>query len=38
MLSSSLYLAQIQTRVYTVDQVVPPYIYVFYVAFACRSC
>jgi UDP-GlcNAc:undecaprenyl-phosphate GlcNAc-1-phosphate transferase len=29
----SLWLAQIPTRVYTVDQVVPPYIYVFYASF-----
>ena len=26
-------LAQVPTRLYTIDQVVPPYIYVFYVAF-----
>src|SRR5215213_4756866 len=29
----SPFLAQLPTRVYTIDQVVPPYIYVFYVAF-----
>jgi UDP-GlcNAc:undecaprenyl-phosphate GlcNAc-1-phosphate transferase len=29
----SPWLAQLQTRVYTIDQVVPPYIYVFYVSF-----
>src|SRR5215218_8113147 len=26
--------AQLPTRVYTIDEVVPPYIYVFYAAFA----